>query len=61
MLKLCRNTLQQQRACLRCDLKFLSSGPHNRLCQSCRDTLKASSTPEEAYPLVFLRESAKSD
>ena len=61
MLKFCRNTLQQHRGCLRCDRKFLSSGPHNRLCQACRDALDASSTPEEAYPLVFLRESAKSD
>jgi hypothetical protein len=61
MLKLCRNTSKEQRACLRCDQEFLEAGPHNRLCQECRDALAQSATPEEAYPLVFLREPAKSD
>ena len=61
MLKLCRSTSKQQRACLRCDRRFLSAGPQNRLCQTCRDALAGSGTPEESYPLVFLRESAQGD
>jgi hypothetical protein len=61
MLNLYRNTSTQRKVCLRCDREFLSAGPHNRLCQACRDALAESSTPEEAYPLVFIRESAMSD
>jgi hypothetical protein len=61
VLKLCQNTLERERDCLRCERKFLSSGPHNRLCRACLEALDASSTPEEVYPLVFLRESSKSD
>jgi hypothetical protein len=61
MLKRYRNTFKRQKACLRCDREFLSAGPHNRLCQACRDALAQSSTPEEAYPLAFRRESATSD
>ena len=58
MLDLNRNTSKQQKTCLRCDREFISLGPHNRLCQRCRNTLAESSTPEETYPLVLIRESA---
>jgi hypothetical protein len=61
MLKLSRNPSRQQRTCLRCDRTFLSFGPHNRLCQACRETLEASSTPEEAYPLLLFRDSISHD
>src|SRR5919106_233516 len=44
----------KRRACLRCDRTFLSEGPHNRLCQSCREFLAASPTPAEEYPLGYL-------
>lgn len=27
----------KERLCLRCDVAFLSEGPHNRLCDVCRD------------------------
>jgi hypothetical protein len=39
----------QPRACLRCDRRFLSEGPHNRLCQACREFLAVASTPVEEY------------
>lgn len=39
------------RACLRCDRRFLSEGPHNRLCQACRDFLASGSAPLEEYSL----------
>jgi 5-methylcytosine-specific restriction endonuclease McrA len=44
----------KRRSCLRCDRMFLSEGPHNRLCQSCREFLAASPTPAEEYPLGYL-------
>jgi hypothetical protein len=30
---------KRNRACLRCDRPFPSEGPHNRLCQPCREYL----------------------
>ena len=44
----------KRRFCLRCDREFLSEGPHNRLCQSCRGFLTAAPTPMEEYPLGYL-------
>jgi hypothetical protein len=44
----------KRRQCLRCERMFLSEGPHNRLCQSCREFLAASPTPAEEYPLGYL-------
>ncbi len=44
----------KRRACLRCDRMFLSEGPHNRLCQACREFLAASPTPADEYPLGYL-------
>lgn len=35
------------RPCLRCDKRFASAGPENRLCQGCRETIGVSPTPEE--------------
>ena len=61
MPNLYQNTSKQQKACLRCDREFLSAGPHNRLCQGCREALAESSTPEETYPLVLIKESAISN
>jgi hypothetical protein len=43
-----------QRACLRCDRRFVSEGPHHRLCQACREFLAVAPTPVEEYPLRFL-------
>ena len=40
-----------RRACLRCDRLFQSEGPHHRLCQTCREYLAESPTPEEEYSL----------
>lgn len=31
-----RQVRQRRRACLCCSASFLSDGPHNRLCNSCR-------------------------
>ena len=39
----------KRKACLRCDREFLSEGPHNRLCQACREFLAESSTAFEEY------------
>jgi hypothetical protein len=44
----------KKRICLRCDRGFLSEGPYNRLCQSCREYLNASPTPEEDYSVGYL-------
>jgi hypothetical protein len=44
----------KQRLCLRCDRAFLSEGPHNRLCQTCREFLAGAPTPVEEYPLGVL-------
>ncbi|MCP5008196.1 MAG: hypothetical protein GY941_30320 [Planctomycetes bacterium] len=30
------NKSKQKRACLRCERKFISSGPYNRICEKCR-------------------------
>lgn len=49
-----RTTKLKRRDCLRCDRVFLSEGPHNRLCQACREFLAASPTPAEEYPLGYL-------
>lgn len=43
----------KRRACLRCDREFLSEGPHNRLCNVCREFLATSPTPVEESTLRF--------
>jgi len=37
MIKRCRliGTLPRMRECIKCDARFLSAGPHNRLCKRC--------------------------
>src|SRR5919109_3004400 len=45
-----RGMKPKRRECLRCERMFLSEGPHNRLCQSCREFLAASPTPAEPPP-----------
>jgi hypothetical protein len=45
--------LVKERSCLRCDHVFLSDGPYNRLCPSCREYLNALPTPEEEYSLGY--------
>jgi predicted amidophosphoribosyltransferase len=52
---------RQQRACLRCDRSFMSTGPHNRLCDTCRETLSSTSTPEDEYSILVLRRGWASD
>jgi hypothetical protein len=47
-------TRMKRRRCLRCDREFLSEGPHNRLCQPCREFLAGAPTPMEEYPLGYL-------
>jgi hypothetical protein len=47
-------TIVKRRLCLRCEREFLSEGPHNRLCQPCREFLTAAPTPIEEYPLGYL-------
>jgi hypothetical protein len=49
-----KTATSKQRACLRCDRTFLSEGPHNRLCQTCREFLAGAPSPAEEYPLGFL-------
>jgi hypothetical protein len=49
-----RRTTMKRRLCLRCDREFLSEGPHNRLCQPCRESLAVAPTPVEEYPLGYL-------
>jgi hypothetical protein len=44
----------KKRICLRCDQVFLSEGPYNRLCQACREYLKALPTPEEEHSLGYI-------
>ena len=44
----------QPRACLRCDRRFVSEGPHHRLCNVCREFLAVAPTPVEEYPLSSL-------
>jgi hypothetical protein len=41
--------LIKARDCLRCDRTFLSSGPHNRICQDCRSLAEHHPTPEPTY------------
>ena len=38
LIKNCRLTgvLPGMRACIKCDARFLSAGPHNRLCKRCQ-------------------------
>ena len=43
----------KERVCLRCDRRFLSEGPHNRLCQTCREYLADAPTPVEEYHFSF--------
>jgi hypothetical protein len=40
-----------KRLCLRCDRRFWSEGPHNRLCDPCRSALATTPSPEEEYRL----------
>jgi hypothetical protein len=47
-------TRMKRRLCLRCDREFLSEGPQNRLCQSCREFLAGAPTPIEEYSLGYL-------
>lgn len=37
LIKRCRliGTLPAMRKCIKCDVRFLSAGPHNRLCKRC--------------------------
>jgi len=49
-----RTTRMKQRPCLRCDRMFQSEGPHNRLCQACREFIAAAPSPMEEYPLGYL-------
>jgi hypothetical protein len=49
-----KTATSQQRACLRCDRRFLSEGSHNRLCQACREYLAIAPTPVEEYPFSSL-------
>jgi hypothetical protein len=50
-----RPTIRSQpRVCLRGERTFVSEGPHNRLCQACREFLAAAPTPVEEYPLGLL-------
>ena len=37
LIKRCRLTgvLPEMRICIKCDARFLSAGPHNRLCKRC--------------------------
>jgi hypothetical protein len=49
-----RMNRMKRRLCLRCDREFLSEGPHNRLCQPCREFLAVAPTPVEEYPLGYL-------
>jgi hypothetical protein len=49
-----KTATSQQRACLRCDRRFLSEGPYNRLCQACREYLAIAPTPVEEYPFSSL-------
>ena len=41
----------EKRTCLRCEQVFLSEGPHNRLCEACRELLATSPTPPPEYSL----------
>jgi len=50
-------TSMQERVCLRCDQRFLSQGPNNRLCPACREYIYAQPTPEEEYSLGKLSHS----
>lgn len=44
----------RRRDCLRCDRKFVSEGPHNRLCEGCRSFLAAQASPAQEYTLGYL-------
>jgi 5-methylcytosine-specific restriction endonuclease McrA len=46
----------KRRDCLRCDREFWSEGPHHRLCQTCRQTIAASPSPEQEYSVVSVYE-----
>jgi hypothetical protein len=51
--RLRKTATPKERACLRCDRRFLSEGPHNRLCQTCREFLAGAPTPVEEYHFSF--------
>jgi hypothetical protein len=51
-----RTKKAKRRSCLRCDREFLSEGPHHRLCQTCRQVIAASPSPEEEYSVVPLHD-----
>jgi 5-methylcytosine-specific restriction endonuclease McrA len=51
-----RSKQMKRRNCLRCDREFLSEGPHHRLCQTCRQVIAASPSPEEEYSVVGVRD-----
>jgi hypothetical protein len=40
---------QRELFCLKCDKKFTSVGPHNRLCDTCRGQPE----PELSYPILL--------
>jgi hypothetical protein len=44
-------TSLKRRACLRCNRRFLSEGPHHRLCGACRASLATMPAPAEEYLL----------
>ena len=41
-----------KRPCLRCERKFLSQGPHNRICSSCRQVITASLGDNAEYKVM---------
>jgi hypothetical protein len=45
------NASTRPRDCLRCDRRFASEGPHHRLCQTCREWVDETPTPEPVYSL----------
>jgi hypothetical protein len=44
-----------ERSCLRCDKRFMSLGPGNRLCKTCTAVLYADPSPEPIYPVYRQR------
>jgi len=46
----------KRRDCLKCDREFWSEGPHHRLCQTCRQAIASSPSPEEKHSLVSFYE-----
>lgn len=41
----------KMRNCLRCTGRFLSEGPHNRICKGCREVIARDPSPEPEYTL----------